>query len=219
MRDTLLRFLSLRYDVAAYWQTVAQVMAPGNVTAPKGPGTAPGALDAPSAQAAYLVGNCFACGGQGTTSVGMTGDGGKHWRNVTIPNLPATGPTALSFPTTSDGWLVANWQTGASQMQSAVFQTTDGGTLWQRKAPAPQVKVQVMFTLSLYGSVPAGQQFSIAGPRALGGGSGAIPICITIAARAKLGLVTCESHRTVSTRTIQVPRGTSFHFYLERFTH
>lgn len=123
-------------DAGGHWQAVAQGMAPGNLGAAAGPGTAPGALAAPSTQTAYLTGTCFACGGQGTTSVGKTLNGGKTWRNNVLPGLP-TSSTALSFPTTREGWLVAYWQTGASQQQSAVFQTTDGGATWQRRYPAP----------------------------------------------------------------------------------
>ena len=123
-------------DDGGHWQAVAQGMAPGNIGAARGPGTAPGALAAPSAQAAYLAGTCFACQGQGTTSVGETLDGGKSWRNRVLPGLP-TASTALSFPTAHEGWLVAYWQTGASQQQqSAVFKTTDGGATWQRQ-PTP----------------------------------------------------------------------------------
>lgn len=204
-------------DGGAHWRAVAQNMSPGNQGAARGPGTAPGALAAPSSQVAYLAGTCYACGARGTTSVGETLDGGKSWRNLGVPGLPATS-TALSFPAAREGWLVATWQTSPSQQQSALFQTTDGGLIWRRRTPAPGGTVQVTFTLSLYGIVPDGQEFAVAGPRALGGGSGAIPICTTIAARAKLGLVRCVGNRTVYTRRILVPRGSTFHFSFERFT-
>ncbi len=199
------------------WKAVAQVMAPGHSGAPRGPGTAPGDLAAPSGQVAYLAGMCFACGGQGTTSVGETLDGGKTWRNLGIPGLP-TSTAALSFPASHEGWLVANWQTSAAKQQSAVFKTTDGGIIWQRQIPAPQGMVSVTFTLTLYGYVPDGQEFAVAGPPELGGGSGALPICTTIAARLKLGLVPCVGNRTVYARNILVPRGSTFDFYFERFT-
>lgn len=202
-------------DGGGHWQTIAANMAPGNPQAAAGPGTAPGGLSVVSGATAYLSGTCFACGGSGTVSVGGTMDGGRSWRDFGVPGLSTTA-TSISFPTAQDGWLVAQQPAGSSHT-SVVFQTTDGGRIWQRRYPAPQGTVRVTFTLSLYGHVPQGQQFSVLGSPKLGG-AGALPFCTTIPARIQLGEVACVGQRTVYTRSVTVPRGSVVRFAFLRST-
>lgn len=130
--------------------------------------------------------------------------------------------TALSFPTASDGWMVAQWFAGPSQQHSAVFATTDGGQSWQQRYPAPVSSpagmARLTFTLTLYGTVPAGQEFAVSVSAASGGVPIGVPFCTTIAARVGPGVPRCAGQRTLYARSVTLPRGSIIHFSFERFT-
>lgn len=208
-------------DGGAHWRIVAHNMAPGGISAPQGPGTEPGDLAVVSAATAYLSGTCGPCGGQGATSVGGTTDGGQSWRNAVVPGLPYA-TTALSFPSASNGWLVAQWYAGSSQRRSAVLETTDGGRTWQRRysapVPTPADMARVTFTLSVYGKVPAGQEFGVYFAAPSGGMPIGVPFCTTIAARTHAGVPRCTGQKALYARDVTFPRGSSVRFSFERFT-
>jgi photosystem II stability/assembly factor-like uncharacterized protein len=112
------------------WRAVAQNQ--GLVKAAPGPAPLPGDLDVVDAATAYLSGACEACG-MGTTALGGTTDGGRTWRNLTIPGLPFANSAAISFPTAQDGWMVAQWSIGPGKTRSALLATTDGGRTWSKQ--------------------------------------------------------------------------------------
>jgi photosystem II stability/assembly factor-like uncharacterized protein len=118
-------------DGGHHWRAIAQNQ--NVVKAAPGPAPLPGDLDVVDAATAYLSGACEACGnGMGTTAIGGTTDGGRTWRNLTIPGLPFTDFAAISFPTTQSGWMVAQWHIGPGKTRSALLATSDGGRTWVR---------------------------------------------------------------------------------------
>jgi photosystem II stability/assembly factor-like uncharacterized protein len=119
-------------DGGRRWRAIAQNQ--GFVNAAPGPAARPGDLDVVDAATAYLSGACEACGrSMGTTALGGTTDGGRTWRNVTIPGLPFTDSAAISFPTAQDGWMVAQWYVGPGKTRSALLATSDGGRTWSKQ--------------------------------------------------------------------------------------
>ncbi len=204
-----------------HWRAVVANMAASSTGAAAGPGTAPGDLAMVSPMAAFLSGTCGACGGDGTTTVGGTTDGGQTWHNYLVPGLSA-GQTALSFPTLQDGWLVAQQITSLTpfQQRSVVLSSTNGGQTWQQRYPTsgPTISgVRVTFTLSLYGTVPPNEEFGLQGPLSSSGQGGEIPFCRTIAANVGPDHPVCRGAGTVYRRTVVVSRGSVVRFAYERY--
>ena len=104
---------------------------------PQGPGFQPGGL-AVRANTAYLIGVCGGCAPGGATYMGT--NLGTSWRNAQVGGLPFT-QAQVSFPTRDNGWMVASWSVRSAQTlhtDSAVLETTSGGTSWTQRYPVPQ---------------------------------------------------------------------------------
>lgn len=96
----------------------------------------PVALATPSSNTAYLVTEYVI--GQGGYRVGKTTNGGRTWNNGShlladgITPYPDNGPVQISFPSATDGWLVA--EQGSSL---TILRTTNGGRTWNEVDTLP----------------------------------------------------------------------------------
>ncbi|HVC33044.1 MAG TPA: hypothetical protein VNL16_05995 [Chloroflexota bacterium] len=64
----------------------------------------------------------------------VTHDGGRTWRTLPEPAGNLGFAQTLFFRTPSDGWLLAAGQPAAGSQQKQVYQTTDGGVSWTKRA-------------------------------------------------------------------------------------
>lgn len=135
--------------------------APTGPLVPGGLGSSPGPLVATADNAAYMVGECSACGA-GMSDIVQTTDGGRHWTSpVTIADVQGLPTLAdLSFPTPTTGWLAIPGYFS----DSAILVTHDRGRHWHvawPTNPGPQNGISFVTKADGYGLGLAGDPRSV----------------------------------------------------------
>lgn len=102
-----------------------------------------GPIDAPTPEAAFLVGACPNCAlppSQGTIAVTVVSPSGSPPRSydVTPSTGPGGGPIAASFPDTLHGWIIASVQ---GMADGVIFATANGAQSWSEQIESATLRL------------------------------------------------------------------------------
>lgn len=104
---------------------------PPNWTRPTRYVAAPGAGALPMTTTKYITAMARATS-NGKVQIAASLDDGKQWQITDLPKTfsQGVGPIGVSFVSANDGWASVNLPSGSAFAFTDVFQTTDGGKIW-----------------------------------------------------------------------------------------